>query len=289
MKALIVLVVAAAISALVLFYGPPVAELALTALGPDVAASDSLAESLFTAIIFGALLVAGIAGGWVSGVNALHPGPGPMPLAGFGAAIGLLGLAAAVFYAWLAGALVPAASPAPNAGLLALGSAVMLLQAGSEEVYFRGWLQPVLAERWGDSAAVGVTALLFALLHLIAGAEGGIAFVNLLLGGLLFGWLAVRTRGIAAPVLAHFAWNWAEDLGLGLVPNPGLGSFGAIRDFDLRGAGLWGGSEQGLNASVAMTVGLIAVLVPVLLLRSRSGTSGAATPVDPVARRAEGL
>jgi membrane protease YdiL (CAAX protease family) len=291
MKAPIVLVVAVAISSLILFYGPPVAEAGLLALGDGVASDPALADTLFALAIYGALLAPAVAGALLSGVNPLRPGARPLAMAGLGIATGLAGLAAATFYVWLAGALAPVASPSADVTLLLWGTAATFLQAGSEEVYFRGWLQPVLAQRWGKAAAVGVAALAFALLHFLGGASGGVALVNLLLGGLLFGWLAARTGGVAAPALAHFAWNWTEDIGLGLVPNPGTGSYGAIRDFDLVGPAIWGGSEQGLNASVAMSLALLALLVPLLLVRSGrlSGEPGRAAAVDPVALGAESV
>jgi membrane protease YdiL (CAAX protease family) len=140
----------------------------------------------------------------------------------------------------------------------------------SEEVYFRGWLQPVLAERWGAVAAVSLSALAFAALHILGGARSPITLVNLFFGGLLFGALAHYRQGLAGAVAAHFAWNWTEQMVLGLDPNPGLGSFGAFYNLELAGSPYWGGSEEGLNASLAMTITLAALLVPVLLLiRSR--------------------
>ncbi len=102
------------------------------------------------------------------------------------------------------------------------------------------------------------------------------ALVNLMLGGVLFGLLALRSGGLAAPVAAHFAWNATEDLGFGLVPNPGIGPLGALVDLDLAGPAHWGGSEEGLNTSVGMTV-VLAALVVLLLARSvRSKPAAAA-------------
>ena len=61
------------------------------------------------------------------------------------------------------------------------------------------------------------------------------------------------------------AWNGTEQLMLGLDPNPGVGSFGTLLDFDLTGPSIWGGSEEGLNASLAMSVALAVLLVPLVL------------------------
>ncbi|MGF7473829.1 hypothetical protein WFJ45_24165, partial [Salmonella enterica subsp. enterica serovar Minnesota] len=64
-----------------------------------------------------------------------------------------------------------------------------------------------------------------------------------------------------------------EQLVLGLVPNPGLGAFGSVMDLELAGATLWGGSEEGLNASLAMTFALAMFVVPLLLLATPAAAS----------------
>jgi membrane protease YdiL (CAAX protease family) len=135
-----------------------------------------------------------------------------------------------------------------------------------EEIFFRGWLQPVLSERFGVAVAVLLSTLAFAALHLMGGARSPTTLVNLFLGGLLFGLLAARGGGIAGAIGAHFAYNWSEQMVLGLDPNPGVGSFGSVLDYDLAGPAWWGGSDEGLNASIAMTIALLALLVPLLVL-----------------------
>ncbi|KTT68023.1 hypothetical protein [Sphingomonas sanguinis] len=60
---------------------------------------------------------------------------------------------------------------------------------------------------------------------------------------------------------------------MGLDPNPGVGAFGAVLDLDLRGASLWGGSDQGLNGSWAMSLSLLALVVGWLLAARRSGAA----------------
>jgi len=139
-----------------------------------------------------------------------------------------------------------------------------------EEVYFRGWLQPLLVRHYGMPVALLLSSLAFAALHIIGGARSPVTVANLFLGGLLFGLLAARGEGLAGAIAAHFTWNWSEQILLGVDPNPGVGSFGALLNLDLAGPALWGGSEEGLNASLAMTMTLLALLVPLLIL-FRSG------------------
>ena len=267
LKPVIVLLAAIAICALVVWLGPVVAELFLTDQSSAV-----FAETVFTVVIYGGLVVAAVAGAKLSGVNPLRLGEKPASSAAFGFAIGAVGVSLAAAYAWLAGTMSQLPGQSGLALLLA-GTMLIILQAGSEEVYFRGWLQPVLAERWGTAPAIVLAAVAFALLHVIGGARSPITILNLLLGGLLFGLLAASRGGIAAAAAGHIGWNWTEQVILGLVPNPGLGAFGSLMDWELAGATLWGGSEEGLNASLAMTFALALFVVPLLLLRSIPGAA----------------
>lgn len=270
-----VLVMAMAVCAIVILAGAPASEALLGLFGQAGQDSAALVDTIYTIVLFGALLIAGIIGGRLSNVKPLAMGPRPRAGSMLGLLIGFGGVLAAAGYAWVAGTLAQA--PGQLSGALFLwGSLLVLLQAGSEEVYFRGWLQPVLARSWGPVAAVLLSAAAFALLHIIGGARSPLTIVNLFLGGLLFALLTQYRGGIAAAVAAHFAWNWTEQMLLGLMPNPGISSFGALVNLELAGATLWGGGEEGLNASAAMTLVLSAMVVPLLVLAARR--QGAVTP-----------
>jgi membrane protease YdiL (CAAX protease family) len=248
----------------------------LLAFGPPVVAgwlngtSGASGESLFTLAIFGPMLAIGIAGWWLDRVTGPVFGERPGRATVLGLALGAGGLALAVGYTWLAGSLVGGAGSTAFSTLL-LGIVTAMLQVGAEEMLFRGWLQPQIASVVREPVAVLLVAVIFAALHLFGGATGVLTLTNLMLGGILFGLIAVRDGGIAGAIAAHWGWNAGEQMLFGLDPNPGVGVFGALFDLDLIGAARWGGSEQGLNASVAMTVALAAIVIP-LALRYHSVT-----------------
>jgi uncharacterized protein len=246
---------AAIVAAAWVHWSPRGAEPLLGAAGP---LSAPAAEGLFTLVVFGGLLLLAVAGGFVTSVRVLAPGREPGRAALVGGALGLVGVLLSAGYAAIAGVVVPGASAA--GGALIAGAVVVLAQVVAEEALFRGWLQPLLARSWGAVPAAVASAALFALVHIAGGAWGPLTLLNLFAGGLFFAALAARSGGIAAPVAAHWAWNAGEQLLLGLDPNPGVGSFGAAWDLELAGATLWGGSAQGLNASLAMLVALAAIL-----------------------------
>jgi len=76
-----------------------------------------------------------------------------------------------------------------------------------EELFFRGFLYPVLARRLGLQVAVFLTALAFALLH---GAQLGFAWGPVLvifLVGVILTMVRARQNSVAAGVLIHMAYN----------------------------------------------------------------------------------
>lgn len=235
-------------------------------------------EALFTMAMFMPLFILAVAGAWIVDLKALKTGPRPFRWGGLGLTLGIGGVLLATGYAAVAGTSTFGAGGGLSAAL-ALGIVAVALQVLAEEALFRGWFQPAVATLLGGPAAVVIVAMIFAGFHLLAGAHGLVTIVNLFFGGLLFGLLALGESGIAAAFAAHFGWNAAEQLLLGLDPNPGVGGFGTLVDLDLSGAALWGGSDAGLNGSIAMTFALMAILAPLLLARNSHGTFGRAAGV----------
>ncbi|WP_419809580.1 type II CAAX prenyl endopeptidase Rce1 family protein [Sphingomonas sp.] len=293
---LVILAIAVAVCWGVLVVGQAHALAWITAaVGAERASDPPTVESLFNVIIFAPLIVVAVIGGMLERRNALRLGTRPALSLGVGLIVGLAGLSATVLYAWLAGVLTAGGDPGAGAGLLLWGLGVTAFQVAAEEIYFRGWLQPALTMRWGQVAGVGAAALAFGALHVAGGAREPVSLVNLFLGGVMFGLFALRGGGLAAAFGAHFAWNAVEQLAWGLDPNPGIGSFGAVVDKELVGAAIWGGSGEGLNGSIGMTIALLAIVLPLALLSWRrvSGATPAAvakptTPpaTAPVARAA---
>ncbi|WP_156841946.1 CPBP family intramembrane glutamic endopeptidase [Novosphingobium aquimarinum] len=238
------------------------------ALGDD----DRAVVGLFTVLLYGGMLLCGWIGGRLFGVRPLHRGAQPARALAIGSSLGAFGmlvcLAVCVF-----GDAVLLGGGSPQAGFVWLALLLSVLQVLAEEVVFRGWVQPVLAETWGPAMGVSLSALAFALLHLAGGAEGFLTIANLFLGGLVMGLLALRSGGILASFAFHYVWNVSEESLFGLVPNPGSPVFGSLVDLDLAGPEWLGGGPQGLNASVAMTAALVLVLAVIALAGARDRTT----------------
>ncbi len=231
------------------------------------------AETTIAFLLFGGLAAVAIVAGRVQGERILRPGyrAATMALVALGFGVGTLCITVA--YAALANALVPVPRAAPALGGLLAGTLAVLVQSAGEEIYVRGWLQPVLGRSIGAPLAIVAGSVIFMLLHLILGADTPVTLLNLFLAGCWFGLLAWRTGGIVAPIAAHFGWNWAEAILFGLTPNPGVGPFGSVVSLDLVGAARWGGGPEGLNASIGTSIALLAACLPLLALRSQKGSA----------------
>lgn len=277
-RALLLLLYVVAGASLVVSLAGPIT-LAFLALANDPAPSDRALEIAARGGIGGVIVMLAVAGMLIARArpNLTRLGSATLGWTALPAGLGALTLVMAS--AWAGG--VAVARPhggIADGGLFALGSLLILLAVLGEELLLRGLLQPVLVRAWGTTAGVLVTSLAFMVIHMVGGWGHPVSLANILLAGIWFGLLALRTGGLAAPVLAHFGYNWAEEMLFGASPNPGVGPFGSIVDVDLVGRAIWGGSAEGLNASLAVSAVLLALIVPLAIgRRQRVTTSGKAT------------
>jgi membrane protease YdiL (CAAX protease family) len=97
--------------------------------------------------------------------------------------------------------------------VLAAWSVLTLLAAtGVEELVFRGYSFERMISAIGHWPAQIVTALLFALYHVLHGWSWPNALVGTTLGSILFGLVFVRWRSVPAAVGVHAAGTWTRDL-----------------------------------------------------------------------------
>ena len=240
--------------------------------------TDLLATAASYAVVFGPLFLAAMAGGAAEGRPIWRLGGRPAAAAAAGLALGAGGFALSLGIAFAAGAVTRGSGAATDGALIgpaAIDVLLVLLGAAAEELYFRGWMQPVLGGRWGAWVGLLATSLIFCGLHIVGGARAPLAAINIFLAGLFFGLLALRSGGLAAPIAAHFAWNWSETGLFGSDPNPGAGPFGALVDVDLNGPALWSGGADTMNGSLATTL-VLSTLIAGLMLAVGRGRSGPA-------------
>lgn len=278
LPAWLVLAVTAAVTLFTVYVLPPPVSDFLPIIDGDSLTAMAVNRSALYLLLFASFFAAALVGVFWEHRPARVGAWKPAPAAATGFAMGFAGLAAALAVAGLAGAAHAAAeSPlsywAALPGVLVAGLLV-LFQCWAEEALFRGWLQPVLCDRWGVWSGLAVTTILFGLAHSVR-TPSPIAILNATLAGLMFGLLALRSGGLAAPIAAHFGYNWAEQSIFGLTPNPGVDAMGSIFNFDLSGPAVFSGGTDELNGSIGLTVAL-GVLVLLLGLAGLGARSPAA-------------
>jgi hypothetical protein len=93
----------------------------------------------------------------------------------------------------------------------------------TEELLFRGVALRYLRSLYGDRAATLLSAVLFGAYHLVQSDDWAMGavfrFLMPTLGGLLFGWAALRSRGLALPLGLHLGANWVQSSIAGFAPN----------------------------------------------------------------------
>ena len=103
-------------------------------------------------------------------------------------------------------------------GLVMTASMVMF-----EELLFRGVALRYLRSMYGDWIAITLSALLFGAYHLLGSQDwaigAGFRFAMPALGGVVFGWAAVRSGGLALPIGLHFGGNWVQGYVAGFSVN----------------------------------------------------------------------
>lgn len=89
----------------------------------------------------------------------------------------------------------------------------ILLIPIAEELFFREFIQKKLQTQTTSIVAVGVTSLLFAMIHLpymdwFSGTPASIhqAYI-VLFGGLILGYVYLKSKSIGPPILMHILWN----------------------------------------------------------------------------------
>jgi membrane protease YdiL (CAAX protease family) len=87
-------------------------------------------------------------------------------------------------------------TPAQRALFLVIG----VIAAFTEESIYRGYLQPAIVERRGQTQGVLATAAIFAIFHL---QFAPVRLLALFLIGLVYGGLRARTGSLIAPAVAH--------------------------------------------------------------------------------------
>lgn len=157
-----------------------------------------------------------------------------------------------------------------------LGGLFVLVLAGLEELFFRGYLLVNVAEplaghlddRRAVLVAVVVSSVLFGIAHALNPDASLLSALNITLVGVVLAAGYVLTERLAIPVGVHVAWNYALGFGFGL-PVSGLTTGVALVDVKLDGDSLVTGGAFGPEAGLLTFVAIAVSIVGLVLWVSR--------------------
>ena len=148
-------------------------------------------------------------------------------------------------------------------GGLVLSWGLMLLVAITEEICVRGFvLGRLLNSGMNKYLALFLSAFLFSILHLFNPNFSMLPFINILLAGLLLGFMYIYTRNLWFPISLHLFWNWLQGPVLGFEVS-GADFDKTLLTLNLPTKSILNGGDFGFEGSIICTV-LIAILIGVL-------------------------
>jgi uncharacterized protein len=150
-----------------------------------------------------------------------------------------------------------------NAGYLIAYFVTLSFAAMNEEIVFRGYILNNIMEKNNPYLALFISSLLFALLHTGNPNMTLIAFINLILAGLLLGIYYIHKKNLWFPFGMHLAWNFFQGPVLGFQVS-GLKIKSMTQLSDTAPEWLTGG-KFGFEGSILLTA-LMMVLVVLLHL-----------------------
>lgn len=149
--------------------------------------------------------------------------------------------------------------------LIFIGFVGIFIQAGSEEMLFRGYLTQFVRRFTANPYLfVGIPALLFALPHILnVAALGGTIFAAIpyLIAGLFYGWAAYKTGSLWMSLGLHLSNNFSNLVLIGTVGD----ILPSAAPFQVQAPGL----AVTTLAVAAQTLAVVAVLVPLMRRRAQ--------------------
>ena len=171
---------------------------------------------------------------------------------------------ALAFGALLAAGLLSAGAPAVVPAL-PLWIAACFINAAFQEILVRGYAFGALARGGGVAAATAVTTLVFVLFHPGAFACGPVAVLQIAAASVLLTEVRLATRGLAAPIAMHAAWNALGGIGFGVVAL--ADDYPRVFDTTIGGSACVSGGAMGLEGSVVTLVITCALCFAAALFR----------------------
>lgn len=144
---------------------------------------------------------------------------------------------------------------------------LMCATAVTEELLFRGVLFRIVEEMTGTWGALGISAVLFGVIHLLnPGATFWGAIAVAVEAGLMLGSAYIATRSLWLPIGLHLGWNFAASGVFTTITSGGHHSAHGLLDTVMSGPAVLTGGSFGPEGSIFAI--LVCTVPTVLFLRS---------------------
>lgn len=140
--------------------------------------------------------------------------------------------------------------------------------AFAEEITYRGYIQYILSKK-NKYVGLIVSAIVFALSHLINANYSFLSLVYLTIGGIMFGVMRMKTKNIWFPLGFHIAWNWTEIRVFGLNNE----SKNHWLSTSITQNTIWNGGESGTGIIIVLTEFVLIAIFVYLYKKEDSGKS----------------
>jgi membrane protease YdiL (CAAX protease family) len=133
---------------------------------------------------------------------------------------------------------------------------VFIIVGFAEELLTRGYVMSVLRQTKCMPLVIATSSVLFSLMHIKNNSFSLIPFINIVLAGLLFAYMFIKSGSIWMPIGYHITWNYFQGCVYGF-PVSGHGSQGIFNmqyasDTILNGGAF--GPEGGLVVTIVLIV-----------------------------------
>lgn len=180
-------------------------------------------------------------------------------LIGFAIGTGMLFVCAVIAY--LAGSMQFAFSEKIAVGYILIFFIGFVIQGMSEEVVLRSYFMISLSTSCKVPIAIGVSSVVFSLLHITNPGFGLIPFLNITLFGIFMALYVLKTKNIWGACAIHSAWNFMQGNVLGIQVS-GTGHLPTVAIMEpLAGHNLLSGGSFGLEGGLIVTGVLIIAIV----------------------------
>lgn len=136
-----------------------------------------------------------------------------------------------------------------------------IIQGFAEETLTRGWLLPVISKRHSVQLGILISSLFFVSLHIFNTNISLMAIINLFLFSIFASLYTLMNDSLWQMSALHAAWNFTQATIFGFTLNGSKVIGGSLLNMKATGYNIISGGEYGIEASIILTIALIASIV----------------------------